>query len=108
VEDFQILKPTWMISVPRVLNRFYAAVKAQTVDAPGLKGALARKAFASKVDYIKRTGKLEHPFWDRVFFNKVKQALGGRLRFTCVGSAPVAAEVVDFLRAAFSMIIVEG
>jgi long-chain acyl-CoA synthetase len=97
-----------MVSVPRVLNRIYAAVKAQTIDAPGVRGAIARKAFASKLEYVKRTGNVEHPLWDRVIWNKVRQVLGGRVRYCGVGSAPIAGEVVDFLRVAFCMTIIEG
>lgn len=48
LEDLAILKPTFFVSVPRVLNRIYQSVKASTVDAPGFKGTLTRKAFADK------------------------------------------------------------
>jgi long-chain acyl-CoA synthetase len=97
-----------MIAVPRVLNRIYAAVKMQTVEAAGMRGVIARKAFASKFASFKRTGNLEHPFWDRVIWNKVSQVLGGRVKYCGVGGAPVAGDVKDFMRVAFSMDVIEG
>ena len=36
---------------------------------------------------------LDHPIWDKLIFNKIKQAFGGRLRVMITGSAPINAEV---------------
>ena len=70
LEDMQVLKPNFFPSVPRLLNRIYQAVAAN-LDAPGLKGALFRRAVAAKMERLKATGDYTHPLWDRLVFNKV-------------------------------------
>lgn len=65
LEDLQSLTvphPQLFASVPRVLNRVYQSIKAATVDAPGLKGKMARKAFADKVYNLKHHGTYNHAF----------------------------------------------
>lgn len=41
-------------------------------------------------------------------FRKVAALLGGRVRVMCCGSAPIAGEVLDFLKICFSCAIMEG
>ncbi|KAF7728148.1 hypothetical protein EC973_006663 [Apophysomyces ossiformis] len=108
VEDVQTLKPTIFCTVPRLLNRVYAAVAAKSIDASGIKGVIARKAVAAKLERLERTGQYTHEVWDRLLFNKVKQALGGRVRMMCTGSAPIAPDVLQFIRVAFCCDVSEG
>ncbi|KAI8149587.1 hypothetical protein BJV82DRAFT_588533 [Fennellomyces sp. T-0311] len=108
VDDMQTLKPTIFTSVPRLLNRVYSSVVQKTIEAPGVKGALARRAVAAKLANLDAGLGNTHPFWDRLIFNKVKQALGGRVRFVVSGSAPIGKDVMQFLRVAFCCDVREG
>jgi long-chain acyl-CoA synthetase len=90
-----------------VLNRIYQAVLAQ-LDGPGLKGSLARKALQTKLQNLKTNGTNTHFLWDRLVFNKVKQALGGRVRIIGSGSAPISPDVISFLKVAFITQVAEG
>ena len=107
VDDIQTLQPTIFVTVPRLLNRIYAKIN-QTFQEPSAKGALARHALAVKMANLAEGKGCTHPLWDRLVFNKVRQALGGRVRFMVVGSAPTAPEVMQFLRVAFCCDIREG
>lgn len=41
-------------------------------DAPGLKGALFRRAVAAKLERLHTTGDPTHAFWDKLVFRKVR------------------------------------
>jgi len=86
LEDLAHLKPTVLPAVPRLLNRVYAKVRAATVGAPGLVGVLARKGVAVKLANLSDGKGVTHPLWDRLLFSKVKQALGGNIRFILTGT----------------------
>lgn len=86
LEDFQISKPVATIGVPRVLNRIYSAVAAQTIEASGLRGAISRKAFGTKIENLRNTGSIHHPVWDPLLMNKLKGLLGGNLIQMGVGT----------------------
>jgi long-chain acyl-CoA synthetase len=70
VEDLGVLRPNFFPSVPRLLNRIYQMVMA-AADAPGLKGALLRRAIQAKLERLEATGIDTHPLWDRLVFKKV-------------------------------------
>lgn len=108
MDDIAELKPTFFPTVPRLLNRIYAKVVASTIDAPGLVGKLARRGVATKLANLEAGKGVNHPLWDRLLFNKVKMALGGNVQAILTGSAPIAKEVLNFLRVAFGCIILEG
>jgi long-chain acyl-CoA synthetase len=72
VEDLGVLKPNFFPSVPRLLNRIYQTIMA-AANAPGLKGALLRRAIQVKLERLEATGVDTHPLWDRLVFKKVWQ-----------------------------------
>ena len=108
LEDLAALRPTIFPSVPRLLNRVYDKVIAGVEEAGGIKAWLFNKALASKVANL-RMGHLTHAIWDRLVFNGLKAKLGlDRVRMMVTGSAPIAPHVMDFLRAAFGVPVLEG
>jgi long-chain acyl-CoA synthetase len=68
-EDCQILQPAMFVSVPRVLNRIYQSAMVAG-NAPGMKGALFKRALDTKLQNLHTTGQTTHAFWDRVVFRK--------------------------------------
>ncbi|KAI8070840.1 hypothetical protein BC940DRAFT_295686 [Gongronella butleri] len=108
VEDIQWLQPTVFPSVPRLLNRIYAKIRAATVDAPGNVGRLAQYALDAKIARLRAGQGVTHPVWDRLIFNKVRNVLGGNVRVIVTGSAPIASEILDFFRVAFCTSIIEA
>ncbi|CAL1704352.1 unnamed protein product [Somion occarium] len=107
LEDLQTLKPNFIPSVPRVLNRIFQAGQAAALT-PGLKGFLFKRALETKLQRLKTTGSHTHAFWDRLVFSKIQAVLGGNLKFIGCGSAPISASTMEFLRVALACDIIEG
>lgn len=108
VEDMQMLQPTIFPSVPRILSRFAAAIRAQTIHAPGVAGAISRTAFAAKKAKMEAGGDNTHALWDRVWCRKIRKIFGGRLRTISSGSAPISNDDYIFLNAALGCTLVNG
>ena len=100
-EDMAVLRPTFMISVPRLYNRFHDLMRQGVNALTGLKRSLAEKAIQTKLENLEKTGETTHALYDRLVFNKFREILGGRVRVMITGSAPIAKEVLAFLKIAF-------
>lgn len=110
VEDLKELKPTIFISVPRLYSRFGNAIRAATIDQPGIKGTLSRNAVATKTTNLKHPKpSIHHPLYDEIWSNKIAANLGlERVKFMVSGSAPLDPSLQDFLRIALSIDLVQG
>lgn len=111
VDDFKLLRPTILTSVPRLYNRFGGAIRAQTVDATGFKGTLSRHIVSTKTaalnDKINPTNK--HSIYDRIWGKKIGAALGlDRAASMVSGSAPLDPSLHQFLRVVFGNKFVQG
>ncbi|KAI8912730.1 hypothetical protein EDD86DRAFT_224169 [Gorgonomyces haynaldii] len=107
LDDVAELKPTIFPSVPRLYNRIYDKILAGVKQKGGITQYLFNRAFAAKKAYLAR-GYQTHSFWDSLVFNKVKQRLGGRVRFMVSGAAPISPDVIDFMRICFGATFLEG
>lgn len=112
VDDMKLLRPTSFNSVPRIYNRFGAALRAATVDAAGVKGQIGRHIINTKLASMKLPpGKAtnKHPIYDRLWTPKVASAFGlQRSRGMVSGSAPIDPSLQQFLRAAFGNNFLQG
>ncbi len=100
-EDLVTVRPTILISVPRIYERVYGAIKAKLADGPGIR----RKLFAKAVDVGWR--RFEHqqgrgawslsfllwPLLDALVASKIRARLGGNLRAALSGGAALSPEV---------------
>jgi len=100
-EDLQIIRPTILVSVPRIFERIYGAILAKLEEASPLR----RKLFALAVNVGWR--RFEHeqgragwhpllllwPLLNHVVASKVMARLGGRLRMTLCGGAALQPEI---------------
>jgi long-chain acyl-CoA synthetase len=107
-DDLAVAKPTVFLSVPRLFSRFYDVIKGKFNDLQGFTKTAVDYALKTKLDNLKSTGAYTHNIYDRVFFNKTKEALGGRVRTMISGSAPLLPEVQNLLKVCMCCPLVEG
>jgi long-chain acyl-CoA synthetase len=100
-EDLTTIRPTLLISVPRIYERVNAAIKAKLAEGPASK----RKLFELAVDvgwhrFERSQGRrgwsaklLLWPILKRLVAGKVLEKLGGRLREAMSGGAPLSPEI---------------
>ena len=100
-EDLAIVRPTLMISVPRIFERIYGRIMENLRGEP----AIRRKLFMLAVSvgwrkFEREQGRapwspllLLHPLLDRLVGARVRERLGGRLRFTVCGGAALSPDV---------------
>ncbi|KAI9599165.1 hypothetical protein BDF19DRAFT_470552 [Syncephalis fuscata] len=107
LDDVNELKPTLFVSVPRLFNRIYDKVWGGVKAKGGIAAYLFNTAYKQKLRNLKN-GTSYHWLWDRLVFGTVRAKLGGRVRCMLSGSAPISADVIDFLRVCFGAEVYEG
>jgi len=107
-EDILALRPTVMATVPRVMNRFHDIFKGIIDGLGGIKGWLARHALATKLSNLHYYGNIDHWIHDKLVFSKFREAMGGRMRWFVLGSAPTSKDTLDFMKVVLSVPIQEG
>lgn len=115
-QDMLAVRPTIVVSVPRLYEKIYARVLAAALAGPAVRKHLFfwAKRQGERYGRLRREGKPVH-WWartkfqvaDRLVFNKLRERTGGRLRFFVSGGAPLATDINEFFYAA-GMIILEG
>jgi long-chain acyl-CoA synthetase len=104
VQDMALVRPTWLIAVPRVFNRIYSGLWEKMNE----QGGLARKLFVMGVEAGKRrreltasgrsdfVNELKFKLADKIVFAKIRQKMGGRLMGAMSGSAAMNVEIAHF------------
>jgi long-chain acyl-CoA synthetase len=111
VDDMKLLRPTIFAGVPRLYNRFGNVIRQNTVEQPGVKGALSRHVVSTKMAALKdkHNPTNKHALWDRVWGKKVAAAVGlDRAKVVVSGSAPLEPNLQQFLRVCFSNNFTQG
>lgn len=89
-EMIKLVQPTALHGVPAVWRKVKDKVDTKLSQATGLRAKLIAWAFAQKEPGLKR--------WlaDKLVYGKIRAELGGRLRLTTSGGAPISPEIIDF------------
>ncbi len=116
MEDFKMAKPHWFISVPRIFEKIHTKI----LGGAEAKGGLALTIFRWACDVGSQVSdlqldrqpvpfflNLQHQFACMLVFKKVKEALGGRVRWCISGAAPLNPEIAKFFHGA-GLLILEG
>jgi len=100
-KNLKEVKPTMLISVPRVFEKFHDAVWDKVNKSSPLKKEIFKWALRQK----KRT--LRYKIGDYLAFKKIRQQMGGRLRLTISGGASLNENIGKFF-SKIGMKIIEG
>lgn len=119
-ENLREVRPTVALSVPRLYEKVYDRVRAQATEGSALRRRLRRRLFEDAVGSGRRAYAIERDggevgpvlrarlaLYDRLIFRKLREALGGQVRFFVSGGAKLGAEVGEFFYAA-GIRVVEG
>lgn len=70
-----------------------------------MKSVLTQSQFILNQYFYSRGIVRKNSFWDMLVFRKVQEGMGGRLRLMLVGSAPLAENVLTFIRCALGCVV---
>ncbi len=117
LENFTEVRPTVIISVPRIYEKVHAGILAKVAAAPGLKKAIfnfalntAKKNLPYVCRDLPRSGlfAFRYNLADKLVFSKLKAAIGmDRLRYAISGGAPLSVSDAEFF-IGMGMKILEG
>lgn len=110
IPDLVELKPTIFSGVPRVYDRIYTGIMDKIALGGTLKKMLFQYAYNYKLRNLEKGFKQDQaaPLMDRMVFDKIKQAFGGRVRLLLSGAAPLPRHVEEFLRVACCTVLSQG
>ena len=114
-EDLIDVKPTLMVAVPRVFEKIYNGILAQSEISPVRAKvfqwaiSIGREISLHKVNKqpVPMDLALKYQMARRLVFNKISDRMGGNLRFAVCGGAPLSQLIAEFFHAA-GLLILEG
>ncbi|KYG62108.1 long-chain fatty acid--CoA ligase [Bdellovibrio bacteriovorus] len=109
------IRPTILVSVPRIFEKIYAAIWAQVQTQP-----LKMKVFTWALDIGRKVGEhklsgqilpldllVKYELARKLVLGKITDAFGGRLRFAISGGAPISKDIALFFHSA-GILVLEG
>ncbi len=108
------VSPTFYVSMPRILEKYYSRVHTMIDDAPLLQKMLSRWSLkiGAGISKKKLAGKKIHPLLrgcnflaDLILFRKIRELFGGKIRFAASGGAPISPVIIHFFHAVGLLIL---
>ena len=104
LDDFASFKPTFVLAVPRVFEKIFNSAEAKA--AAGGKEKIFHRAATVAIAYseaLDREGpglllRLQHLLFDKLVYGKLRDAMGGRVRYAVSGGAPLGTRLGHFFR----------
>jgi long-chain acyl-CoA synthetase len=116
VENLAVVRPTFMAGAPRIYEKVYAKVVQTMQEEGGVKFRLFTWAFGvgNQVSRAKLEGRspslavqAQYQLADRLVLSKIRERLGGRIRYLVSGSAALSKDVATWFHAA-GLLVLEG
>jgi long-chain acyl-CoA synthetase len=114
--DLALVRPTLVTGVPRVFEKMHARIMEKGQSAPGLRKTLFRWAIDVGIASARASlrgkapgllTKVQAAVADRLVFSKIRDGVGGRIRYLISGSAPLPVGIAEFFHG-IGLRILEG
>ena len=113
MDDFGAFRPTFVLAVPRVFEKIYNSAEA-SAEAGG-KGRIFAGAAATAIAWSESLDegtvpfglKVRHTLFDKLVYARLRDAMGGRVRYAVSGGAPLGTRLGHFYRG-IGVSILEG
>jgi long-chain acyl-CoA synthetase len=107
-ENMMDVHPTFAAGVPRFFEKLYSRINSEVSRGPAIRRAIFEKAIRVGREFVETGNRsLAWQAADRVVFQKIRERLGGRIRFFISGGAALQKEIGEFF-AAIGVPIFEG
>jgi long-chain acyl-CoA synthetase len=105
VRDMPEVRPTILVSVPKVFNSVYDGIQKKMEAEGGAKKKIFDLAVTNgkKREQLAKRGQtsrwveIQNNLYDKLVFSKVRDAFGGRLRYAFSGGAAISTDVAEFI-----------
>jgi long-chain acyl-CoA synthetase len=102
IANLSEVKPTVLVSVPRIFNRIYDGVNKQMSERPAVvrtlfQSGLRAAAKQKKGQDLSLVEKLTLAVADKVVFTKIRARFGGRLKYAFSGGSALSKDVAEFI-----------
>lgn len=95
-DDIGLLRPDFFPTVPRVWKKFYDKVN-EIINQSYMRRVIFDIAYAAKKSAMQR-GTTTWIDWDSLVFNSIASKLGGCIKISMCGAAPLDAGIVEWLK----------
>ncbi|AOZ72934.1 long-chain fatty acid--CoA ligase [Boudabousia tangfeifanii] len=115
LDDLASFKPTYLLAVPRVLEKIYNSAEAKAASSPS-KRKIFRWAVATAIEYSQALDTEEGPskslttrrlLADRLVFSTLRHLMGGNVKYVISGGGPLGLRLGHFYRG-MGMTVLEG
>lgn len=104
-ENMSEIRPTVMISVPRLFEKIYSRIFDNIHQMSAIKSKLVHRGLDVGKEYVRRkyitkdlpeSLKVKYRFYDKLVFRKIRKRFGGRMKFFVSGGAPLDKTINEF------------
>lgn len=106
MENMVEIRPTNMVSVPRLFEKIYSRVYENVHQSTAFKRNLFHRAVEVGRRYVQKKYvtheplgilELQYKFFDRLVFRKVRERFGGKIKYFICGGAPLDKTINEFM-----------
>lgn len=106
MENMMEIRPTNMVSVPRLFEKIYSRIYENVHQASTFKRNLFHRAVEVGRQYVQKKYitkeplgllELQYKFFDKLVFEKIRERFGGKLRYFVCGGAPLDKTINEFM-----------